>query len=352
MVKDARIYRELAAVARGWGYTRVSGAAVHNWRKKGLLPRVIVRHERFGGTSTEIPAEAVERLRVLCHLRFDEGIRDLALVGLLMWLDDQRVSIDVARRGAKSAATLLPRMLERAGARARSRDPEDPDADLDAAAVKFAAVARTTQAEVGGEPVETQELEVASMEFFRGITGRTTDVDAAVLEPLGRLIGLRRAATEAPPGVGPWLGTDPGAALAEFVGDMNGPTLVERIDKATDVELLSAREAGRDLHMSIGVMAELTDLTLPPGQYGFGFMRPAFFSSPLWRAAPFLVALTKPGMARDAAETFRRTSAGLTALVELGRLWLDEHPEHRADVEARGLMAVVNDLSQPRSLPA
>lgn len=343
--RNPKVYATLAGMARSWGYEDVTGAVVHDWRKRGFLTPVIVRHLAFGKVLTEIPAATVERLRAICRARYDSRIRDRRLLGLILWLDGADIPMPRVRDGAIAAATVLSRALSRLGAAAKARDPDDQDADVDAAAVGVGRGAQDLVAVTGGEQVPRELVEVGVAEFLLGMTGRVplSALDPEALGPLGLAIGLGRAAREAPEGAEPWLVDTPGAALRDVIAILNEPNVVRRITGASDHELLQARELAADLERSLSRMAELFGLFAAPGQFGFGFLRLVRDKDPIARMYLFLNAAVIPDLAQQAADAFRASTAEFEGLVLLGQQWLGDHPELAGDAANRGLRAVVLD---------
>jgi hypothetical protein len=347
--KDANIYQEMAAIAHGWGYRRTSAAALHDWRKRGLLPPAIIHRGGFGGSSGEIPAEALTRLRAICRLRYDESVRDLRLIGLLLWLDDADIPLWAVRNGVESFATAVSRYAARSTHRARQRDVDDPDADLDAMAVTIGRSPGPLAQMFGGTPVDSDELEVAALEMLRTITGREANPDPEALRPIARTMGLELAATDAPLGVEPWLSGDAAAALRDPLVKLSEAGILRALADATDQDLLDARGVSRDLASSFGKAARLMKLVGPPGAYGLGFLDAVDRDGLMGRALLFLNAVLQPNEAATAAIAFAESTREADTLVALGSLWLSEHPEFVEEAHDRGLTAVLNDLVTERA---
>lgn len=334
-------------MANSWGYPAVSASAIHDWRKRRLLPPVDVQRPGFGQTRTEIPAEVIDRLRAICRLRYDHALRDLRVLGLLLWLDRHDIELRDVRAGARAAGTLLSRYLRRSGSRLRERD-DDEDADVDAAAVRLARDPHVLADQFGGQAVDAGKLEVALDEFFRGMAGRTgpRDLDPAALAPLELAIALDRARIEAPPGLDAWLTGLPGEAIAEAVAYTNETNLEESIDRASDEDLAEAREVTDDLGRSLGLAARFLRLAFPPGAFGLGVLRPLAAEVPIAKALIFLNAVAIPDKSRAAASSFREATANMEALLDLGRKWLDEHPDLATEAEQRGVIAVATEIAE------
>jgi hypothetical protein len=346
-MKDATVYEELAGIAKSWGYADVTASAVHDWRKRHLLPPVRVIRSGFGQRRTEIPEEVIAQLRAVCRLRYDEKVDNLRVLGLLLWLEGWDQHVEDVRAGITAAGSIASHYFRKTGGRARQGDPEDPNADLDAAVARLASHRQALVQQFGGEDVDPLRFEVAADEFFRGFTGRTQadELDPEALAPVGFAFGLGRAHTEAPVGQEPWLTDLPGDALAEAIARISEPALAERLEQASDVELNDARNTGNDLTRSLALMARFFELTLPKGAYGFGMLGPFASDVPLGRIVAFLNALILPTESRAAAEAFRETTANFQALIDMGNAWLAEHPDHVEQAKRRGLGPVLEEVA-------
>jgi hypothetical protein len=351
VTKKGQLYDVLAAAARGWGYARVSDAAVHDWRKRGLLPRAVVRHAGLRGTKGENAPEAVDRLRQICRLHYDDGIRDLGVVAALLWLDGADVPPDAVRGGLVAALNGLDRAIRRRQPRRaleRGELPEDRrDADLDAAATTLAR--EFSRPGAGwGNPVAQSELEVGLAELLAAATGRkdAAEIDPDALEPAAHLLGLDRAHSEAPPGAEPWLADAPGRALQEALAEINAPALRRLVIAAADADLLRARTIARRLLAVAPATSTMVTLGFGRGAFGFGFL--GSFSAGEARLMPLFGILQRPDEADELVTALELQAAELRSFVALGQRYLDEHPELSADIGRRGLVAV---LAEARDEP-
>jgi hypothetical protein len=345
-VKKATVYGELAARARSWGYAQVTASAVHDWRKRRLLPPVQVVRSGFGQRRTEIPDDVTQQLRAICKLRYDRNVDDLRVLGLLLWLDGWEQDLGDVRAGITAAATVVTRYLRKTGGRARGRDLDDPNADLDATISRLTPHQHALVRQFGGEAVDGAAFEVAVDEFFRGMTGRTPpdELDPDALAPVGIALGLGRAHSEAPAGEAPWLPELPGEALAEAIARMSEPAIARRLEQTSDHELVEARAIANDLARSLALVARFFELALPKGAYGLGMLGPFAADEPLGRIVAFLNALAIPTESRAAADAFRETTANLQALIDIGKAWLTEHPDYAEQAQERGLTPVIQEV--------
>lgn len=340
MGKDARVYEQLAVIARELGYRDVSGSAIHDWRKRGLLPAVIVRRLGFGARETEIPAELLERLREVCRLRYDERVRDLRVLGAILWLDGVEMPISAVVRGLDAELDAIERFVKRHAPRgpiAASEELTDrEDADVDAAAVKMASAA--ARSEAPGEEVALPDLEIGLGELIKTLVGRLApdDADADALDPVARWLGLGRAHDEGLPGAPPWLPDAPGAALQSAIRMMNVPYLRGVLSAATPKDLERARALVVRLHRVAPAVSSTLSLGYGRGAFGLGFL--ASIGRGEARLMPVFPVLLQPDDAELVVGAMEVQADQVRGLVDLGFRYLDEHPEVRTEVEKSGLV--------------
>jgi hypothetical protein len=336
-VKTARIYGELATYARAHGYGRVTDAAVHDWRKRGMLPsaRSLGRRKRRPG---RIPEPLRDRLLAICRYRYDRKVADLRIVTLLLWLDDGDIALDHIRAALPTIHGLAERLVALAGSGARRADPEDTDADVDATATAVASGPLASA--FGGEAVGPEALHAALFDALRLALGRGDPDEVDDLAPLAMALGLGRAHTEAPHGSSPWLAGDPAAALADALGALFGSAATETIVGSSDDDLVYARETTRSL-VKVVEAAGAIQVWFPRGAAGLGFLR-ATLARPEFPAVVLYVAILRPSVAAAFASQFTPEQLSeWTSASGIGIAWLKEHPELETEVEARGLLAVI-----------
>lgn len=113
-MRAARRYERLAAVAQDHGYLGVTGPAVKEWLKAGLLPRADVTATGFQQRRVTEPPETEVLLLELCRRRYaDPPMRDLALLGLGMWVDGFPLPERGVRVGLRRAIDLPGLLLRR-----------------------------------------------------------------------------------------------------------------------------------------------------------------------------------------------------------------------------------------------
>ena len=350
MSKQGHLYDEWAAIAHRRGYPKVTGSTAHLWRRRGLLPAPIIRREGFGGTRSELPADAEARMTAICGYRYGHRIRDLAIVGTLTWLDGFEVEPARLRSMLRDAATYPDRELRRQGGRARASFPDDLNADIDlmaARTVHGGAVAATAGGIVQHEPATANAL----VELVSGMSGRVPadEIDPEVLDPLGLELGFGAAMSEAPEGIDPWLpAAAPGEHLLQVIHDLSVPALMSRLEGMADVELLEAREQTRAMSDAILPAAEFAGLVMRRGQYGLGLFRPEILGSPLGHLQMLWLSIALGVAVQPAIDTFAAMAAELSNYTELGRQWLADHPEHATSVAKVGLGQVLAEVANRR----
>lgn len=346
MAKDARIYEELAAIVRGWGYSDASGVVLHDWRKRGLLLPLGRR-----GVDHISPA-ALERLRRVCDYRYRDGVRDLRLIAALLWLDGDAISTSAARAGLLKFLDRLELPVRRRlapGLRGRqlvARNEDDSAVDF---AVDDAANAMVDNETLAwGEPVDTEGLRDGFAELLRGLLGVRSprDLDPAALEPAARFLGLYRAQSESLPGVDPWLADDPATALARVLERINVPELRAAVSGAPDSDLERARALAARLTSAVPPVAAA--LTLGYGAGAFG-LRALTGLSGVARLNLVLTALLVPARMEEVTRVLEAQHTEMEAALVLADRYLGEHPELRAEIERRGLVAVLQDLAASTS---
>lgn len=258
--KNGRHYAHLATLAHAHGFPRVTSSVVHSWIRHGLLPRL--RYERPGfGLRRPIGATEVERqLIALCGFRYDSRVRAHHELALLLWIDGWDVSEDVVRAS-------LSRFLEPL---AMLADPE-LRADFAYSATRRGRLPprwRRTQ------PTRTA---LALDTLFAVISGARSlePEDTAELAHLESVTGLDRGRTDRVDGVGPWLPTAPGGALAQGAEGVALPRLQHALRRATFEELNRARERARRLSRYFATAMPMMELAVGPGVAGFGLIADA-----------------------------------------------------------------------------
>jgi hypothetical protein len=336
-VKTARIYTELAAHAQAKGYERVTAAAVHDWRKRGMLPsaRGLGRSKRRPG---RIPQPLRDRALAICTYHYDRKVADLRIVTLLLWLDGADIPPEHIRRALPACRGQVERLVAMVGSSARRADPEDPDADVDATASVLASAAEALAFD--GEAAAWDERQAASFDALRLALGRGSPEDLTDLSPLAMTLGLGRAHSEAASGLPPWLAVDSSAALSDALTALFGMSTSQAIAETSDDDLLRARSTTRGLAEVFAVMHALQTV-LPPGDARFGFLR-AQQERPEFPAGLLYVAVVRPSEAAFLASAFTAEQlAEWKVASNAVSAWAEEHPELEADIASRGTLAVL-----------
>jgi hypothetical protein len=350
MGKEPRIYAELAGFARDLGYTKVTRATVHDWRKRGLLPaaRSLGRTRRPPGV---LPVALTDRIRAICGYHYDTDVQDLDLVAVLLFLDGADIELAVVRSGMAVLPRYPERLVALAGSRARRANPDDPDADLDAAAQSFVE-RRILGARVGGRDVPAGELHPGVHDVLAIHVGRMdpADADPDAIGAFIEAIGLNRGVSgpmPLGPGLTGWVG-DPVADYLEATANLFGPSALAAIAAAGDAELLEGRGLSNRLFEVFRVVGPMLALGWAPGEGGLGAVVAGLDWDPVvLRCSLFLLAVTqRDGLALlvDALEPQLGDFAQATAR---GAEWLDAHPELEDEARRKGLMALLSE--QPPS---
>jgi hypothetical protein len=337
-VKTARVYAEIAAFARANGYAAVTEHAVHDWRTNAMLPsaRGLGRTRRAPG---RLPRGLRDRALEICRYRYQGRIRDLKTITLLLWLDGADIAPEAVRR-ALTAIRLIPHRVVRAvGHPSLRAEPGADEADLDASAE---AVGRALASGTATEFVPQDDLVNAARDALRLATGRGAPEAVEDLAPIAKALGLERAHTETLEGAGPWLEEDPAVGFAAALVGLYGMDAKRRIEQSTDDVLADARRIANRLAMTFGAYAEMS-LAFPPGAAGLALLMPAA-GGPDQRVLLAYVAVLEPAPSRLLADAFTDEDlAGWRSDAAAGRAWLDSNPQHRADAQKRGLLAVLRD---------
>jgi hypothetical protein len=184
---------------------------------------------------------------------------------------------------------------------------------------------------------------LGALDALRLATGRGQPDEIGDLLPVADALGLVRAHSEGLAGADAWLARDPAAGLADALMTLFQPATAQRIDDVSDIKLDRARRVAIGLEQVLLGAGELMRLAYPAGAGGLGL---------LWEASsrregrPLLAYLgvVHPDSAAALADAF--TPGQISEWIRdatLGRAWLEEHPELRPDVAARGLTAVLTD---------
>jgi hypothetical protein len=345
-MKTPRIYEELAAVARARGYARVTAAAIHDWRKRDLLPRAkgVTRRPH---TLADLPKDVVERVLALCRYRYEDDVRDLRIVGLLLWLDGQAIRAESVRLGLSAVGSIPLRLVTMAGSRARAAYPDDADADVQAAA---AAVDRNRAAleEFSGR-TSREELDAwaGAYDALMVAVGRmaAANADSEALSNFAQALGLDRATSESAFGAEPWLkGKSPGDELIGAISTLFGPRARAEIEALHAKEFAEIREIANDLTPAIQLFAEMMSIALPKGAIGLGFLT-AISQHPVW-ARPLIAyaASRNSGKARE----FRTLVSAMPLdewreALELAHAYIGIHPEIQSEIAEKGLVQILEE---------
>jgi len=95
--RDARVYQQLAAVARAQGFPRATEHSVHRWVSAGLLPESETQPSQFGQHIKAPHVDAERQLLTLCRYRYTDKLGRYDLVGAQLWLDGFGVSTAFVR---------------------------------------------------------------------------------------------------------------------------------------------------------------------------------------------------------------------------------------------------------------
>ncbi len=338
-MKTARVYSELAAYAVARGYDKVSAPGVQEWRTRGLLPsaRSLGRGRRAPG---RLPRALKDRLTQICRYRYNQEIRDLRVVLLLLWLDGADIDLVRVRDALASISGIVERYVRLVGHPAERADPDAAEADLDAAAES---AARILQRLPGAARVDVDDLVNAARDALRVSVERGEPEAPEDLGPMAAALGLDRAHSDTIGEVEPWLDDVPADALLSALHNVFGPGPARQIAAASDEDLLAARSSANQLATIVDRYAAIA-FAMPPGFAGLGLLE-SLAGLPERRALLlYLAALVPAGSAELAAGIPKGDLVAWMEAANMGRAWLENHPEHAAEASERGLLAVVQDL--------
>lgn len=238
-VKQPRRYERLADAARD-RYPQVTGAAVHSWVKRGILPAAEVRHTGFGVRLISEPDDSVQQLLALCRSRYeDPAVRDIGLVGLLLWIDGYDVRAD-AVRGALSRLAEMPRLMLRV-ARTPGSERRPASERIDEIATTVAYDPRLAS---GFDRPDVDPARLASgLSSFLGQlvgAGPVSPADHDGLAELGKVAGLDRARRHGRRGP-TWARGRPADELMGASAMLSADQLVARVAVASEADLGRAR---------------------------------------------------------------------------------------------------------------
>ncbi len=193
-MKDARRYEELAEYARGRGYPDVTGPAVQQWVKRGLLPRAEPRPYGFGQRGFSYSAKTGPQVLTLCRLRYAARIRDLEAIAMALWFEGYDLPAATVRQALFHAVDVS--RAARMGQTLTARRGEDGGSSLDDVGTFAAAVVAPNSNVLGGVHTTGDAADLT-----QGITdhvARSLGVadgppDPAGIDALGRAAGLTSA---------------------------------------------------------------------------------------------------------------------------------------------------------------
>ena len=272
--RDAQRYHLLADFAGNSGYPQVTGPAVHSWVKRGVLPEAVPIHRDWAVKVFAEPVAVGRQLLALCHYRFDEKTRSIAIVGGLLWMDGFAVRVDTVREALTTVSQMPVALIERV---TRQRfDVDSAQAEESIVATANALVYRHHIAERFGFPVRAG-LADGIAEFLRLLFGRVDaqDADLDALDEIARLAHLDRGRRDRIPGVvEPWLPERPAISLTRIASAISPGISARRIAGATADELDSARRSGGQMAAAFAAFADLAIEAGRPGFAGLGSQLP------------------------------------------------------------------------------
>jgi hypothetical protein len=290
---DARRYNDLAIYARAHGYARVTGSAIQQWVKRGLVPRATWIPWGFQMRSPVYPVTTGNQLLAACALRFDGKVRSLDMLGLALWMDGWAVPTDTVRAGLALLASGPRRFVELS--RAQGADAWD--------VANMAVFERGFGGKHVAAGMGRADLASGMGDLVAMLAGDIAPEDAATdgLEAIGALIGLDRAASDRSTADGPWLPTPPADALRQATSAIATRPLLIALALASDDELrwaLSAAKVFRDaLLRTIDRFGADGDADFA----GFGPLAPVL-REPMGTALVMLAMLASPVEGRDLIE--------------------------------------------------
>lgn len=300
MAKEAQRYRILAEYASSRGYPQATAPRIQSWVKRHVLPNAIPMHLDFKVKVFAEPVETGRQLLALCHYRFDEGLRSIAQVGGLLWIDGFVIPDDVVRSALSQIGRLPVTLVERvAGQRF---DPAAASADTMLAEVANSLVHRHHIAELFG--VSPRKGLADGLADLLGVmlgVRSAQDVDLDAVDEVARLGRLDRARRERLPGItDPWLRERPAVALLNFATAFAPKTTAQRIAEASAEDLRLARASAQSIETATAAFADLASKAGQPEFAGLGFLPPGVSPTEM-RLLAVLPALVFSRQARDLA---------------------------------------------------
>ncbi len=247
-MKDARRYEELAEYARGRGYPDITGPAVQQWVKRGLLPHAHPIHAGFSRRTFAYPVACGRQLLDLCGIRYREKVRDLDAVAARLWFAGYELPGPAVRRALFRAGDLS-RAEQLGGTLAAQRG--EPAQSTEDAVGTFADAAAAQGVDAFGlrTPLAAADLAQGIADYAgHALASSDARPDSAGIEALGRVAGL--TALE--------------AHHLTSVADRWRPDAVRAaIDSASSEEIAAARAAAR---LGMAVVDDPSAL-LPAGRH-------------------------------------------------------------------------------------
>jgi hypothetical protein len=347
-VKAARIYEELAGVARAAGYPFVTGAVVHDWRKRDLLPKASGLTRRAHSPS-ELPGDLVERVLAICRYRYDRDLRDLPGIGLLLWLDGEAIEPRAIQLGFESVRSLPARLVASAGSRARAADPHDPDADIDATATAMER-GRALFEEISGETVDVGDIGPGAVDVL-GVAlarGSVKDTDPEAVARLAKGMGFERAATEKMFGASPWLeGKSIGAELNNAISHSFGSLANEENQEIRPDQFEQIRDIANELVPIFQTFGEMLAIGFLRGTVGFGFLAANVQYPERIRILIAYSVARNPDPARKLADALADIPLDeWRDALESARKLVENSPEIQAEIGSKGLIQILEERAQ------
>jgi hypothetical protein len=168
----------------------------------------------------------------------------------------------------------------------------------------------------------------------------STDSDGLLVE---RAIGIERGRVDRLAGAGPWLSGDPTNDLVELKRLLGGAWL-RTVHRASDEELLAAREQARELEALMVSFGDFIVEHFGPDAFGFPAIAEAMRSPSLLQRAGLAIVLLRA--ARDP-----NLRANIAQLRAMGERWRAEFAPKVAAMQAlRREVPALRELLEPRRI--
>lgn len=257
--RDGVTVEKLLSTAKARGFGEVTQAAITRWRRVGLLPEGWIEYRGRNGTRRLFPPEALQQLLGLCHIHLEDGEKRLTYVGWRLWWDFYDVRIDLVRQFLKP----LAEDWDKIAADVRNENRFEAAIEAGATINLKNSLMRRIRKRVGS-PSFGPFLAILR-DVLKGEFSPTRAADVALFE---KAMGLTRGRIDHVAGSGPWLGDGIAQTLGSLSQSMQGVSLLQVLDDASDDRLAEARARMKLLVETIGEIGDVLTRSVGRGAYG------------------------------------------------------------------------------------